>query len=65
MKKLADVSVKIEADLKEQMDALAAEQDMSISEIVRFAFRIYIFISKTRKVLIVSDWMAQSALKAA
>ena len=56
MKKHADLNIKIDTELKEQIEAFAGDQDHSVSEIVRMALRVYLFLVRSKRLITVTNW---------
>lgn len=56
MKKQSDLNIKIDSHLKEQIEAFSFAQDQSVSEVVRMALRVYLFLVRTKKLITVTNW---------
>jgi hypothetical protein len=61
MKKTADLNLKIDFDLKEQAQQFADSQDdTNLSDVVRMALRVYLFLVKTRRLVTVMNWALET-----
>lgn len=61
-KKLSDLNIKVEESLKHQIEGIAGDQEHTVSEVVRMALRVYLYLVKTKRLLTVTNWILETAI---
>ena len=62
MKKTEQLNVLIENDIKEMLIALAEKDGTDVSGVVRSAIKIYLWMSKAKRLSVVFAWMSDELL---
>ena len=62
MKKTEQLNVLVESDIKEMLIKLSHDQGTDVSEVVRSAVKIYLWLGKSKRLSTVFTWMSDELL---